>query len=228
MLQTRYETLPNCLKLILALAFVCGLFSCKPQSTNLETLDPNLYDQSWLTGKPCAAPCWYGLEPGVSSREDSLRKAERLPFINSSSETIRDLGGAGFLFRKTQETGGLALSFKDDVLDTINFRPNYQITFDQAVEKLGSPDGFWLQPLAPEGGGCRLLVIWQDKRLLLWKEDRVNGAFLFARDLCAKIHDLAWRLPKDMLVEQVEIAPPSLIELLMKQDAYNPWKGFAD
>jgi hypothetical protein len=138
------------------------------------------------------------------------------------------LEGAGFLYKKAQEPGSLTLSFKNDVLDAIYFHPNYQIIFDKVVEKLGSPDGFWFQPLTPDGGGCELLVIWKNKRIILLKEDRPNGMLLFVGDLCTQIPDHGGKLPKNMLVEQVEIALPSLIESLMKQDAYNPWKGFAN
>ena len=228
MLKSKCKTLPDTLKLIFALAIVLGLSSCKSQGDNLETLDPNLYDQSWLTGKPCAAPCWYGLEPGMSSREDSITKVEQLPFIDSSSKRITGLIGAGFQFKKNQEPGSLTLGFKDDVLDAIYFHPNYQITFDQAVEKLGSPDGFWLRPIAPDAGGCELMVIWKNKRIILWKEESTTGLYLFGGDLCTQVHDHGGKLPRNMLVEQVEIDLPGLIETLMKQDSYNPWKGFAN
>jgi len=58
----------DCLKLIFVMVIVLGLSACKGQGIasatpeNLETLDPNYYDQSWLTGKPCAAPCCMGLK----------------------------------------------------------------------------------------------------------------------------------------------------------------------
>ncbi len=92
--------LSNCLKLIFVIAITSELFSCKSQGVNLETLDPNLYDQSWLIGKPCGAPCWYGLEPGVSSREDSIAEVKRFPFIDGNSETFTDLEGVDFCIRR--------------------------------------------------------------------------------------------------------------------------------
>jgi len=85
--------LPTYLKVIFALAIVLGLSACQGQGSapatpeTLETLDPNYYDQSWLTGKPCAAPCWYGLEPGITSRQDSIKTVQQLPFIRANGIT---------------------------------------------------------------------------------------------------------------------------------------------
>jgi hypothetical protein len=72
------------------------------------------------------------------------------------------------------------------------------------------------------------LVIWKSKRIILQKDDWTNDIFIFVGDLCVQIPDHDWKLPKNVTVEQVEIAIPSLIESLMKQDVYSPWKGFAN
>ena len=128
----------DCLKQIFALAIVLGLSGCKGQgsaSAILETLDPNYYDQSWLTGKPSAAPCWYGLEPGVSTRQASINRVEQLPFVDKSSINITnhlDFGFVeeSFLFKRSQGSGGgLGMIFKPDVLDSVGFSPNYRIYF---------------------------------------------------------------------------------------------------
>ena len=97
-----------CLKLIFVIAIASTLFSCKSQGVNLETLDPNLYDQSWLTGKPCSAPCWYGLEPGISSREDSISKVKQIPFVNGDQEMLPPSNASwvdeiSFPYKKTQD-----------------------------------------------------------------------------------------------------------------------------
>jgi len=168
------------LKLVAVMAIASVLFSCAPKAVNLETLDPNTYDQSWLTGKPCAAPCWYGLEPGVSTWQDSVNRVEQLPFVDRSSikfTNLQNLVGLSISFRKGQSSSGLAMDFESDVLDSIYISPNYRITFDQAVEKLGAPDGYWLQPDTPETFGCRLLVIWKNQRIELSKDDGEMGCF---------------------------------------------------
>ena len=107
--------LSNCLKLIFVIAIASTLSSCKSQSVNLETLDPNLYDQSWLTGKPCGAPCWYGLEPGVSSRDDSISKVKQIPFIDGNTASFSNpavfpyLDEVDFQYKKPQDANFVEL-----------------------------------------------------------------------------------------------------------------------
>jgi len=116
MSKNKYGT-RNCLKLLFALAILLGLFACKGLGSapeTLETLDPNYYDQSWLMGKPCAAPCWYGLEPGVSTRQDSINRVEQLPFVDSSSINITNHLDFGFVdisfsYKRSQESGALEM-----------------------------------------------------------------------------------------------------------------------
>jgi hypothetical protein len=228
MSKNKYET-RNCLKLIFALAIVLGLFACKAQGNALESLDPNYYDQSWLTGKPCAAPCWYGLEPGVATRQDSINRVEQLPFVDKKSMQVTnysDSVGISFSYKIGQGSTGLILDFEPDVLDSINFPPNYRITFDQVVEKLGNPDGYWILPASPETPGCSLRVVWKNKRIVLWKEDGEMGWFSFKESLCLQIHDRDGNLPENMLIEKVQIDSPSGIKSIMDTH-FHLWKGFA-
>ncbi len=223
----------DCLKLILALVIVLGFSACQGQGSvteTPETLDPNYYDQSWLTGKPCAAPCWYGLEPGVSTRQDSINRVEQLPFVDRSSIKFTNLPylvGVSISFRKGQSSSGLAMDFESDALDSVYIFPNYRITFDQAVEKLGAPDGYWIQPIYPKSLGCRLLVIWKNQRIELWKEDGEMGWFSLLKDLCTQIHDRNGKLPENMVIQQVQIDSPDGIKAITNSDAFFPWEGFA-
>ena len=217
-----------CLKLILVIAIASTLFSCKSQGVNLETLDPNLYDQSWLTGKPCGAPCWYGLEPGVSSREDSISKTKQLPFINGNNGAALYPQGASFLCKKPQDLYCVNMTYESGILETLSLVPNYQIAFEQAVEELGNPDGFLVLPIYPETEGCYLQVVWKNKGLELKYEEGVGGIFSFREDLCEQVLHKDGKLPKNILVQNVEIMLPSKIESIMQNDSLKPWKGFAN
>ena len=225
--------LSNCLKLIFVIVIASTLFSCRSQGVNLEILDPNLYDQSWLTGKPCGAPCWYGLEPGVSSRLNSIKTVQQLPFISGNgtpppSQTWIDL--LSFPCKKPLNAydSCVDLIFNNDVLDKINISPNYQITFEQAVEKLGPPDGFFVMPTDPGGGRCILQVLWKNKGLILLKQDSSKGIFSFREDLCDQIHHNDGKLPKGMFIDSdsVIIVSPSTIGI--SQSDLQHWEGFAN
>lgn len=228
----------NCVELIFVTALALGLVSCRPQSVNpqstsLEILDPTLYDQSWLTGKPCNAPCWYGLEPGVSLRQDSIKTVEQLPFISANGITSSSaswIDELSFPCKKPLNAyyGCADLVFKNNVLDEIDINPNYQITFEQAIEKLGPPDGFFVVPIDPGGGRCVLQVMWKNKRLILVKQDITQGIFSFRENLCDQIHHNGGKLPKGMFIDSdgVKIYSPNIIELL--QSNFQSWEGFAN
>jgi len=223
-----------CLKLIFVIAIASTLFSCNSQGVNLETLDPNLYDQSWLTGQPCGAPCWYGLEPGVSSREDSISKVKQLPFIGGNDGASEET----FLCKEPRDSDCIFMIFENDTngpLEDLYVIPNYQITFEQAVEKLGSPDGFSILPMYADAAGCRLQAIWKNKRLVLQYQTGVIHIFYFGlnRDLCDNTGKRP--LPKGILVQEVEIMLPSEIESMTQANPtlanpapFVPWKGFAN
>ena len=216
------------IKPICVIAIALVLFSCTPRGVNLDTLNPNLYDQSWLTGEPCSAPCWYGLEPGVSSRQDSISTTQKLPFISGINSTYTNSQNAAFFCKKPQDYECVNMDFENDVLEAIYFNPNYQITFEQVVERLGTPDGFLIQAMYPDAEGCKLQVVWKNKRLILLYETGVISMFSFshalADDLCGNFGKQP--LPKGILIQRVEIMLPRDIASLIRDYPPSPWEGF--
>jgi hypothetical protein len=180
-----------------------------------------------LNGKPCGAPCWYGLEPGVSSRQKSISNVKQLPFIYGNSATT-DSVGTRFLYKKTQGDSVVSMGFENGILEFLAFVPNYQITFEQAVEKLGSPDGFSVEPMYPDAAGCELQVVWKNKRLVLSYWTGVISIFTFGQLLSNKLCENEGNLPlpKGILIQGVDIFLPSEIESIMRTNPFGSWKGF--
>jgi hypothetical protein len=56
-----------------------------------KPVDLELVDQSFVTGQTCEAPCWYGLEPGISNESEVMDVLKKQLFVdqnsNSKSET---------------------------------------------------------------------------------------------------------------------------------------------
>ncbi len=226
--------LSNYIKQIFVIAISLVISSCVPRGANFETLDPNLYDQSWLTGKPCGAPCWYGLEPGVSSHQDSISRVNQLSFINGNTAVFTDpavypyIDGVSFQYKKPQDFYYVGMYFEKGILEDIDFSPSYQITFEQAVEKLGSPDGFWVLPNEGDAAGCELQVIWKNKRLVLQYDTGILPIISFGlnENLCSNEGNQP--LPKGIVVQYVKIMSASDIESILQDNPLNPWKGFAN
>jgi hypothetical protein len=72
-------------RVVLASLVILLLAACVPGlrgGTPTPTVNLSLVDMSMITDQPCAAPCWYGLEPGRSTREQVLVTAKSLVFID--------------------------------------------------------------------------------------------------------------------------------------------------
>jgi hypothetical protein len=222
--------LPIILKLVIVIAIASVLFSCTPKAVNLETLDPNSYDQSWLTGKPCGAPCWYGLEPGVSTRQDSITKAKQLSFINgnggmpspSNASWVDDMS---FPCKVPDDKTCSVMNFVNGSLTFIWIIPNYSITIDQVVEKLGNPDGFSAYPTDPGATGCNLDIVWKEKQLVLEYIEYKSDVPFWSKDLCTQIHDNKGKIPRGLIVQDVLYASPDYIKRMMNNSS---WYGYSN
>src|SRR5438132_1621047 len=74
---------------------VCALAaaSCNAAGNTVSpapTVPPEFTDTSLLSGEPCAAPCWYGLELGVSTKARVRDTIEILRFLDLGSLTEMD------------------------------------------------------------------------------------------------------------------------------------------
>ena len=220
--------LAHCIRQVIILVIVLVLCSCNSttERVNLETLDKNLYEQSWLIGKPCNAPCWNGLEPGKSSRKDSISTAKQLAFINGDSVELANSQGAAFLCKEPPDLYCVTMTFENGTLENLSITPNFDITIDQAVEKLGTPDGFLVRPMYPDAGGCRLQVIWKKQRLILEHTEGIVSIFDFRNDLCEQVKQNEGKLPPHIILERVNITNSNQMESILKGDILKIWKGF--
>ena len=195
-----------------------------PEKVDLATLDPNLYDQSWLTNDSCEVACWHGLKPGVTSKEDTLLAVNELPFIDSNK--TEDFGRiVNFLCEVPENTGCVRMTYDNGDLEYLYVFPNYPITMEQAVEKLGDPDGYWAGPTDPSARGCSLGLVWNKKQLILGYTEYRSGLPFWGRDLCQQIRDNNGKIPKDIkdiIVSDVFYTPSDYLGL----SNYNTWVGF--
>jgi len=164
---------------------ILSVGSCVAQRNGPEpgpspTVEVSLTDRSLLTDEPCASPCWYGLELGVSSREEALAIAGSLPFVDSTEVSAspdgywdvqrqENLPAELFRFgcREPAQTCA-ALVFVDGVLTRIYVFPNYPLRFDEVTEHLGVPDYVQIRPY--HGGAspfCSVALVWQSRGVIV-------------------------------------------------------------
>jgi hypothetical protein len=230
----------NKLAIYISLAVMLGVFM---QSCNSVTKDkplplypdftdqhPDLVDTSWLTNESCVMPCWRGLQLGKSSMTDAVETVTELLFVDSNSMWSVDVKlpqkivqVIGFKCKSQLKMDCLAMQFNGNVLDSLSISPNYQITFEQAVEKLGDPDGYVYSPLGAEIGGCDISLIWTKRQMTL---DFTEKTHIIGEDLCGRLLNANWKVPKGILVQTVSYRFPAEIEKLKSYDTYMIWTGF--
>lgn len=135
------------------------------------SVDQGQMDRSFLTGTPCAPPCWHSLEPGRSSYADVIQTIETLPFVDRTTirerptvgwggeeEIVVTFGGP----RRGSQFGGTAV-LSEGLLTMVVIRVGYPLTLAEAVERLGQPELFAFVPTP--GAECDIVLIWPELRM---------------------------------------------------------------
>lgn len=127
-------------------------------------------DRSFITGIPCAAPCWYGLVPGVSAEADVKAMLPTLPFVEPS--TIREFE----LFRvddKPVKDVRFDCSYTQDLVEScgrltiyegrltnVSTYVEYALTFREVADRIGTPELVSYAPAGPEDVTCVISLDW--------------------------------------------------------------------
>lgn len=229
--------------LFIILFFLMFLVSCFPDiSKNTEpTVSPEMLDEIWMGEKACSLPCWHGIEPGKSSKQETLEKVAKLPFISKEApstfhrmnwdikekvEFTEEL--VSFQFIEEYKNSIVMLIFRGDQLTDIDLYPRPQITFLQVAQKFGYPDGYSTQRNTPETKGCGVYLFWTKKKFSIYETE---GWFTwysnpFRRDLCEKIEMAGGKIPSDLSVNLVSIMDDNSLDFFVST-GMQPWVGFS-
>lgn len=178
------------------------------ESTSLldETM---LADDSVVTGEPCAAPCWQGLTPGVSTwaeAEEILAANELVPDL----EIIDNNGGKVALW--SSEAGSEccnAGSMTGENLDYIQLLIASDVTVGELIETYGEPDLIRATPLSFDYSAVTL--IWSELPFVAIAE--VEG-------------DLDALISADNQVFQLIYLTDDVITIFAERPDVIPWQGY--
>lgn len=147
--------------------------------------DEALVDRSFVTGQPCAPPCWYELELDKSGQDETYAALEQLPFIDQAS--IRETTGLvwlgdedakeiywGCLHPRVKSCGGARLS--QGKLKLLWLAVGYDLTFKTVIDQLGPPDYVDYGPYHPEAGGCQIHLMWPQRLISVDSLDKRSDA----------------------------------------------------
>jgi len=171
--------------LVMIALSLCG---CKPK-------DDPLADYSFLTQKPCKAPCWYGLELDISGEEEVLQTIKSLPFIDPEStrkwnSVWNDDHNAveiifGCLHPIIKSCGSATIS--QNKLKNIFLHVSYSLSIESVVNIYGTPDKIGYRGFHPEAGGCILEFYWVDQDIIARYSDINNDRICNQLDKTEKL-----------------------------------------
>ena len=210
------------------------LVSCS--SLGSKTIDPTehptLVDQSWLTDQPCVAPCWHSLVPGKSSQIEAIAIAKGLSFLDNKNVKLDGATGASFFCIEPPSEICVAMGFEHGMLSNFWIYPNFQITLEQVVNKLGPPDSFFFSYKDPESTNCSLSLFWIKRQMILGHSESQQGS---QDELCDLISKRMGKIPKGVLIQGVNYVTSSELEWIIKTGQkpgtganYTLWSGFSD
>lgn len=172
MTEIRFEKFHRFQLPLLALFIISNMISCmifQPISTDVNIEFPNdpRVDQSFISGKPCKAPCWYGLELGKASVEDIQSTLSSLPFIDSasigtqkfSSDLDELLFFADCVYSEPDKDCVLLETSPGGKLRKIILVIYYPLTLESAIGQLGKPAYYISDPISGRDA-CTIHIYW--------------------------------------------------------------------
>lgn len=123
---------------LMALSALC-LVSCRKAPV----------DRSLLTDSPCAAPCWHGITPGITSRSQAIAVLRDSPYIRQDSLRERgseELGGVTWEWSGQGRWLQPSISWRNGVVQEITLGLTYNLTVEEIVNKFGPPEALDVAP----------------------------------------------------------------------------------
>jgi hypothetical protein len=221
------------LHICILILLVGGLAGCQTTSpTPRPALEAALMDRSLLTGKPCLAPCWYGLELGKSTKAEVLATLQTLSFADPATiqedadgywdlEIHKNLPATliGIDCRQPQrQCAGLLVS--NDKLVSIGLFPNYDLTLREVVEYLGTPD--YVRAVSESGPTTCKLMLWWPKRQIELERSVPNG------EAFCKAVKAGERLDPNLTIQRIYYNLPQWFTEIPMEGLDHPWPGFKE
>lgn len=103
-----------------------------------------------LTSDTCEAPCWYGIQPGVTNSQntyDILKEIDVIPENSIKEEYDRDgnITSWYWFFQRPAPDGGGTVYFSEDRATAISLLTATSLKLEGLFEKFGEPDQYWTE-----------------------------------------------------------------------------------
>lgn len=205
------------------------------QTKTTSTIEDRFMDKSILTGEPCEAPCWYGLEIDESTMPEAEAVIPTLSFIEPGNyseapwsywdQTREELILSKLLQFKCKHPKNnncVSLEFVGGELKSIQLYPNYYLSFQEVVERFGPPKYVQLFPIRGKSKKCDITLEWTDIYIEIYS--RAVG-----EEDCLMVKE-GQGVPPDLPVDEISYGSPDDVTFLKTPDPKGdfPWIGFTE
>lgn len=150
--------------------------SCPPSTCPVPTPapEPTILDTGLAYGVPCKPPCWQGLTPGETTRQEA---ASILAQLRSSGQVNSIVEGpvSFHVYPVLGMTGAVRGYFEEGVLREIRGLVKFDYTLGDLIEQFGPPEGFYPSQLTAVNvrAPCSSCDLWHpppgiDPYVLTW------------------------------------------------------------
>jgi hypothetical protein len=220
-------------RVYILILLIGGLAGCQVAlPTPKPTLEAALMDQSLLTGKPCSAPCWYGLELGKSTKAEVLATLPDLSFADPTTieedaygywdlEIHQNLPATLISINCRQPQRQCAdLTVSNDILVSIGLFPNYELKLGEVVDYLGVPD-YVGSVMEQDQTTCKIALWWINRQIRLERSVQ-NG-----QALCEAVK-AGNRLDPNLTIQRIYYDLPAAFAKIPLTSRDRAWPGFAE
>ncbi len=222
-------------RLFFLVMFVLLTTSCSSSGQRVPpTVMPNFNEIIFLTDEPCTAPCWKGLEIGVSEEREVLTTVSALNFVDQKTiqiipKSMPDLNPENWVQGKeiiitcvNRREPCLRLGIANDKLRDIEISLDYGLTLDAVIVHFGAPDYVGYEHMSRDTVDCRVELIWNKYQLVLY-----SIVFTKPEDVDGRCFAVVQNGTPDasLLVEEVRYVPLEEVNLRIERDQLVDYRG---
>lgn len=197
------------------------------------TPDAEYMDAGLLTGEPCEIPCWQGITPGVSTREEALTILRNLPFVDASTiQDSRDEIGWGSSVEGW--LGGAIRIGDDERVQAIYYGLDYELELRVLLSLRGDPVGFVFEPTTPPdgwgSGGHYFELFWPEDGFSAYVHTDIRDPRMLCKvsPFTPEMHVYAafYFEPVSSVEEHAELTGRTWLQTLIEGNSYREWNGY--
>jgi hypothetical protein len=206
-----------------------------------EAFAPPEADLSLVTGEPCEPPCWYGLMPGESTKDETLQTLETLTFVHRDS--IRVLS----TYASTPERELIEWDYRrglitldEEIVSTISVDLLYNLELGELVELMGEPTGYFVYTFPPPDNISIGPICVSAEAEFIWPEQGLTAEIRFDSRHPPRQTERVFNPSDTLYINSLTYSPPAATPLAfliargsVESSAennlewyYQPWEGF--